>query len=171
MNVTVTLKPMHLSKLHRLIVLVPDHSSSLIVELGDPHRLDGTPIPIFEDGRANGSAKYILEGSNVIDAGGAFVVPIVVKTTSNGRFHFGVYVAGFDTMWEEFTVSPGFTAETFGRSAVSGVGHSRSLFDPPFRGDGNAIPSPSTALLAAAVIGAVCLLRRRSRDLVDEDTP
>lgn len=171
MNVTVTLKPLHLGKLHYLIVLVPDHSSSLLVELGEPRRLDGTPIPIFEDDRANGSTKYILNGSHVIEAGGSFVVPLVVKTASNGRFHFGVYVAGFDAAWEEFTVAPGHTAETFGRAAVSGFGHSRGLFDPPFRGDGNAIPSPSTAFVAVAVVGAICLLRRRSRDLVDEDTP
>ena len=170
-NATVVLTPMHLARAHRLLVLVPEHSPYLVVDLGDPVRLDGTPIPIFEDGRIEGNPKLLFDADDVTKAGGTFVVPLTIHTTSNGRFHFGVYVAGFDENWEEFTVAPGFTAETFGRSAVSGVGHPRTLWDPPFRGDGNAVPAPATTLVFLAVVGLVGLLRRGgSRDLVDEDT-
>lgn len=158
-NATVVLKPMHLSKLHRLVVNVPDHSPHLVVELGGPRRLDGIPIPILDDGRADGEKKWILDGAAVVEAGGTFVVPLVIQTTSNGRFHFGVYVAGFDADWEKVTVAPGSSAETFGRSAVSGVGHARGFFEAPFHGDGNAIPVPSSTIFLVAMVAAVGFLR------------
>jgi hypothetical protein len=167
LDATVVLQRLHLSRVSRVLVQITEHSANLEVTMGTPRTRAGQDIAVLQDEPGASASTLFLDGRAVSDLDGSFVVPIELRTTSDGRFHFGLYVAGFDEQWNLVTVAPGVKAETFASSAVSGFDHPRGLFAAPFQGDGNAIPGPSTGLSAFAVVALVLGLRRRGK-IVDE---
>ena len=164
----ITIKPIPLAKTEHLMVVILGSSPQLIVVSEDPRAAEGEPLPVHQDNRFSDEPKFFLERDALQQADGIIIVPITFQTRANGLFHSGLYVAGFDEGWNAVAVTPEESAEAFGSSTVSGVGHERAALGPPFRGDGNDIPAPGVIVAGLALFLAG---GRWSRNLKHRDGP